>query len=352
MPLKIGGFLSDCRYVNGVLRIAARSFLLFLLPAVLTAVQVSPADSELVLVREARPWLQELDDEGLLQPFDLVASPSDRGIEMRAGNLELTLAPDSLLLLTQLTEEGSRFRLLYGMLDVHAADTTQTIVLETATGDISLDLSGVRAQLHVSHRGGVLLVVSHGTAAARRSTPGVRDNGTEEAFANTRRALHYHPAQGLFTAIPTRSPGGSAQLPEHYDGDASARRDAYPALAQAIDRFNERYNAARVYRDIFDEAFERDRAGLPNDDLRSELGSAGSEAVVQALEAGYRLFPLFHDLLGARIVRNALVRRIVDEPGSDVSASDLASEHIAEFIERFSELAYQARIARLFEAVP
>lgn len=345
--------------MNGVLRVAARSFVFFLLPAVLTAVQVSPVNSEFTLVREARPWLQDLDAEGLLHPFDIVASPSDQGLGMRAGNLELTLAPDSLMLLTQLTEEVARFRLLYGMLDVDAADTTQMIVLETATGDISLELSGVRAEVHVSHRGGVLLVVSHGTAAARRGAPGERDNGTEEAFANTRRALHYDPAQGLFTAIPTRSPGGSVQLPELYDGDVYPPRDAYLGLERAIDRFNERYSAARAYRNLLDEAFERDRAGLPNDDLPSELGSSGLEAVVQALEAGYRLFPLFHDVLGAQMVRNALVRRIVDEPDSDGSSSDmvsgrrtLASDHIAEFIERFSELAYQARIAGLLETVP
>jgi hypothetical protein len=345
--------------VNGVLRIASRSFVLFLLPVVLTALQVSPADSELTLVREARPWLQELDDEGLLRPFDILASPADRSLVMRAGGLELTLAPDSLLLITQLSDEGPRLRLLYGMLDVDASDTAQIIVLETATGDISLDLSGVRAEVHVSHRGGVLLVVSHGTAAARRGTPGDRDNGTEEAFANTRRALHYDFAQGLFTAIPTRSPGGSAQILEQYDGDASSRRDSYPALAQAIDRFNERYNAARTHRGLFDEAFERDRAGLPNNTLREDLGSSGSQALVQALEAGYRLFPLFHDVLGAQMVRHALVRRIGDEPDSHVSSSDmasgrstLASDHIGEFIERFSEITYQARIARLFEVAP
>ncbi|MFW6252775.1 MAG: hypothetical protein ACOC4F_02480 [bacterium] len=342
--------------MNLFLRVPACSFALFLMPAVLSAMEVTPSDSEFTLVREARPWLQDLDEDGLLRSFDIVASESDEGLEMRAGDLEMTLSPDSLLLPTQLTPDGTRLRLLYGTLDVRAADTTQPVVLEPGTGDISLELSGVHAEVRVSHGGGVLLVVREGTAAVRRGTPEEDNGGRDEAFANVRRALHYDPAQDLFTAIPTAAPG----VPDGSGDRTSARGDMLRELEDGIDRFNERYATARVYRDLFDEAFERDRAGLPTDDLRDELGSSGSDAVMQALEAGYRVFPLLRAVLGAETVRNALVRRLVDEPETDApriesEASEqrrVALESISVFVERFSELAYQARIARLFATVP
>ena len=323
--------------MNKPLYAPACILLLLCLATGLHAVQVhSPADG-FSLLRESRPWLQGFPADATLLPLDLVATHGDEDLVLGVAGATVAVAPDSLVLLVEVRDELSRIRLLYGSMQVRMSEETASSRLVVELSDIAVDLSRVDAVVTYSHANGGSVHVSGGIAEAVRALPDESDDASVRAFATPRRTLYYAPEQGVFSAVPL-TPVAAAETP--------AGEDLLPAL----ETFRARYDASRIYRDFFDEAFERDRAGLPTGDV----SASAADAVRETLAASFPLFALFHDALGPDSVVEALMRRVParPSPGGTDSPGSRARQEIARFFERFSAVAYQARIAGVYTEAP
>ncbi len=311
--------------------------LLTLLAVSIPALDLYDADRDLVLLREARPWLQDRSDGMELLPYDLIGSGST--LQLRHGRTFIHLSPDSLLLIEQVDDDVLALRLLSGSVAFDARSTGTEPDFSIRAADLTVDVTATSGEIRLSHAHGVHVTVSEGIAFAVRESRA--DGAAPAQFATPRRALQYDVEHALFVSIPVdehfRGPGFDPGVPDRAALQEQLRRD--------LETFTTLYYTARRNRDSFDDAFERDRGGLPVD----ELTGFGAEELRPALKAAYRLIPLYYALEGAGSLRNALMRRVPARPsraGGNAREKSIA-DSLGVFVERFSELAWQARISGL-----
>lgn len=321
-------------------RLLRTAILLLTLPAIsLPALELYDADRDLLLLREARPWLQDRSDGMELLPFDLIGS--GRALQLRHGQTVIHLAPDSLLLIEQVDDDILVLRLLSGSVSFGARSPETGPDFAIRAADLTVDVTGTSGEIQLSHAEGVRVTVSEGIAFAMRDAHARESVATPAQFATPRRALQYDVEHARFVSVPVDA---HASVPGVGPGvtQAAALREQ---IRGDLEAFTSLYYTARGNRDRFDDAFERDRGGLDVE----ELTGYGADELRPALTAAYRLFPLYSALEGAGSLRNALMRRVPARPpvaGRDAHEESI-SDSLGVFIERFSELAYQARISGL-----